>query len=401
MNESEAMTGKVMDSFRMKYGDDRKPVISFAPGRVNLIGEHTDYNGGHVFPCALSMGIYMAGEKRNDEKLRFYSVNMTDESVISSSVNELVSLTEKGWTSYIKGVIWAFAERGMKIDRGMDIVIGGDIPQGAGLSSSAALEVAAGNLIRELYGFEVSNEEIAVIGKEAENRYVGMNCGIMDQFASAMGRKDNAIYLNTESLEYRYVPLDMDGKLIVITNTNVEHELASSAYNDRRRECAKAFEILKEEYAKQGRTINALGELSNEDFEKTANVLKNPILYKRARHAVSENERTLEAVKALEAGDIEKFGNLMNESHRSLRDDYEVSCRELDILAEAAQETEGVYGSRMTGGGFGGCTVSIIDCRAAESFKEKVSGAYREKTERECSFYTVSAGDGPSIIKPF
>lgn len=401
VNKSEAMTGKVIDSFRMKYGDDREPVISFAPGRVNLIGEHTDYNGGHVFPCALSMGIYMVGEKRNDEKLRFYSVNMTDESVISSSVNELVPLAEKGWTSYIKGVIWAFAERGMKIDRGMDIVIGGDIPQGAGLSSSAALEVAAGNLIRELYGFEVGNEEIAVIGKEAENRYVGMNCGIMDQFASAMGRKDNAIYLDTESLEYRYVPLDMDGKLIVITNTNVEHELASSAYNDRRRECSKALEILKEEYAKRGRTINALGELSNEDFEKAANVLNDPILYKRARHAVSENERTLEAVKALEAGDIERFGILMNESHRSLRDDYEVSCRELDILAEAAQETEGVYGSRMTGGGFGGCTVSIVDCRAAESFKEKVSGVYREKTERECSFYTVSAGDGPSIIKPF
>lgn len=395
------MKTRVKDAFIMKYGAGRKPLISFAPGRVNLIGEHTDYNGGHVFPCALSMGIYMAGEKRGDEKLRFYSVNMSEESVISSDINDLKPLSERGWTSYVKGVIWAFAERGMRIDKGMDIVVGGDIPQGAGLSSSAALEVAAANLIRELYGFEIENEELALIGKEAENSYVGMNCGIMDQFASAMGRKDNAIYLNTESLEYRYVPLAMEDKLIVITNTHVEHELASSAYNDRRRECGEALKILKEEYADHGRTINTLGEISGEEFEIAALALEDPILFKRARHAVSENERTLEAVKALEADNIERFGKLMNESHRSLRDDYEVSCRELDILAETAQETEGVYGSRMTGGGFGGCTVSIIDREAEETFRERLSKVYREKTGRECSFYTVGAGDGPGIIKNF
>lgn len=395
------MKDRVAKAFNTQYGEGRDVVISFAPGRVNLIGEHTDYNGGHVFPCALSMGIYMAGALRKDRKLRFYSLNMPGDEAIVSDIDDMRPLEEKGWTSYIKGVIWAFATKGIKIDCGLDIVIGGDIPQGAGLSSSAALEVATGTLLRELFGPKLSNTELALAGKEAENLYVGMNCGIMDQFASAMGKENHAIYLDTETLDYRYVPLDMEGKSIVITNTNVEHKLASSAYNDRRKECAEALRLLQTEFGRRGRKLKALGQLGIEEFESAAGILKDPVLYKRAKHAVSENIRTLEAVNALEAGDLREFGRLMNESHRSLRDDYEVSCRELDILALAAQDAEGVYGSRMTGGGFGGCTVTILDEKDLEAFKKKLSDAYREQAGRDCSFYTVSAGGGPYTEKPF
>ena len=370
-------------------------MMSFAPGRVNLIGEHTDYNGGHVFPCALTMGTYAVGKKRDDNKIRLYSSNMTDDGVLSFDARDLKRMEDEGWTSYILGVIWAFKEQGMELPCGLDIAIAGDIPPGAGLSSSASLEVAIGALLRELYGFNLSNVDLALLGKKAENEYVGMNCGIMDQFASAMGRKDHAILLDTETLEYELVPLKLEGKTIVMTNTNKKHKLIGSAYNDRRRECSEALEIIKTAMEKKGRSVGSLGELSNEDFDSIKDAIKDATILKRARHAVAENQRTLKAMDALKAGDIAKFGSLMNESHASLRDDYEVSCKELDVLAETAQGIKGVYGSRMTGGGFGGCTVSIVDDAALDDYYKTVSEVYKKTIGYDCTFYTATAGDGP------
>lgn len=395
-DESE-MKDAVKAAFEKKYGNSLTAVCSFAPGRVNLIGEHTDYNGGHVFPCALTLGTYIVGRKRDDEKLRFCSLNHNSDEIVESELIDMHPLNDRSWTAYMKGVIWALAEQGMNLPCGFDVLVGGDIPAGAGLSSSASLEVATGNLLRELYGFDLDNKDLALIGKRAENDYVGMNCGIMDQFASAMGRKDHAIYLDTASLDYRYVPLDLKNKLIVITNTNKPHELASSAYNDRRRECGEALDILKKECGLKGKTIKELGDLTAEEFDSVKSVLTDDVLLRRARHAVYENERTLKAVSALENNDIVTFGKLMNDSHASLRDDYEVSCRELDVLAETAQNIKGVYGSRMTGGGFGGCTVSIIEKESLDSFKRIVSEEYRKAIGYDCSFYTVIAGGGPHI----
>lgn len=376
--------------YRELFGDLDDGVFSFAPGRVNLIGEHTDYNGGHVFPCALGMGVYVAGAARSDGRIMLYSLNRPEDGIVGSYIDDLRPLSDDGFAAYVKGMIWAFEQSGMKIDTGFDAVIAGDIPPGAGLSSSAALEVAVGSFLRELYGFDLSNKDIALLGKKAENDYVGMNCGIMDQFASAMGREGHAIYLDTESLDYRYVPLALEGKSIILTNTNKPHKLAGSAYNDRRRECAEALEIIRG----AGMKIDSLGDLSAEEFESVKGAIDDPVLLKRARHAVSENQRTLDAVKALESGDIRRFGALMNASHESLRDDYEVSCEELDLLAEAAQQIGGVYGSRMTGGGFGGCTVTLADDSCLDELKARVSEKYREAFGYDCSFYTARAGGG-------
>ena len=386
---------ELIENFKRFFGDETDAMMSFAPGRVNLIGEHTDYNGGHVFPCALTMGTYAIGKKRDDRKVRLCSSNMTDDGVLSFDARDLKPMEDEGWASYILGVIWAFKEQGMELPCGLDIAIAGDIPPGAGLSSSASLEVAIGALLRELYGFNLSNVDLALLGKKAENEYVGMNCGIMDQFASAMGRKDHAILLDTETLEYELVPLKLEGKTIVITNTNKKHKLIGSAYNDRRWECSEALEIIKAAMEKKGRSVGSLGELTNEDFDSIKDAIKDATILKRARHAVAENQRTLKAMDALKAGDIAKFGSLMNESHASLRDDYEVSCKELDVLAETAQGIKGVYGSRMTGGGFGGCTVSIVDDAALDDYYKTVSEVYKKTIGYDCTFYTATAGDGP------
>jgi galactokinase len=289
--------------------------------------------------------------------------------------------------------MWAFEKRGFKMDKGMDIVIYGNIPNGSGLSSSASIEVLTGFVLRDLYGFDVTNVDLAVIGQDAENNYCGMNCGIMDQFASSMGKKDNAIFLDCATLNYEYAPVVLNGMKLVVTNTNKKHKLVGSAYNDRRRESEEAREILAEVSG-----IKTLGDLSNEDFEKHKDAIKDPVVQKRAKHAVYENNRTLAAVAALKAGDIETFGKLMNASHVSLRDDFEVSCEELDILVEEAWKVPGVLGSRMTGGGFGGCTVSIVKDEAVEDFRKLVGEAYKKRVGYDCTFYVVSIGDGPQAI---
>ena len=386
------MTETVKQTFREIYGKEPEGAY-FAPGRVNLIGEHTDYNGGHVFPCALSYGTYAAAAKRSDGKLRFYSVNFPDSGVTESGIDDFRPLDDKSWTAYPKGVMWAFAGRGYEMDCGLDVVIGGDIPAGAGLSSSAALEVLTGVMLRDLFGFDISNEEIAVLGQKAENDYCGLNCGIMDQFASAMGKKDHAIFLDTATLDFKHVPFILKDEVLIITNTNKKHSLTESAYNDRRRECEEALAAL--------RTVtdaDALCKLSPEEFEKHKDAIKDPVCLRRAKHAVYEDRRAVDGVKALEAGDLEEFGRLMVASHVSLRDDYEVSCKELDILAETAWEIPGVLGSRMTGGGFGGCTVSIVKKEAADEFCRIIGETYREKAGYDCTFYVVSPGGGPEVF---
>lgn len=384
------MKEMVLKKFEELYGNADGAGVYFAPGRVNMIGEHTDYNGGHVFPCALTIGTYAAVKKRTDRKLRFYSMNFEKMGVVESSLDDLTPSDAAGWTNYPKGVMWAFAERGMKMDCGLDIVLNGNIPNGSGLSSSASLEVLTGFYLRDLFGFDVTNVDLALIGQYSENNFNGMNCGIMDQFASAMGKKDNAIFLDTADLSYQYAPLVLDGAKIIVTNSNVKHSLVNSAYNERRSECERALEELKTVV-----DIKGLGDLSEEQFEADKDAIKDDIRKKRAKHAVYENQRTIRAVEALKNNNLKEFGELMNASHVSLRDDYEVSCDEIDVLVEEAWKVDGVIGSRITGGGFGGCTVSIVRDEAVDAFREKVGAAYQERVGRTADFYVVEIGDGP------
>ena len=387
------MKEMVLKKFEELYGNADGAGVYFAPGRVNMIGEHTDYNGGHVFPCALTIGTYAAVKKRTDRKLRFYSMNFEKMGVVESSLDDLTPSDAAGWTNYPKGVMWAFAERGMKMDSGLDIVLNGNIPNGSGLSSSASLEVLTGFYLRDLFGFDVTNVDLALIGQYSENNFNGMNCGIMDQFASAMGKKDNAIFLDTADLSYQYAPLVLDGAKIIVTNSNVKHSLVNSAYNERRSECERALEELKTVV-----DIKGLGDLSEEQFEADKDAIKDDIRKKRAKHAVYENQRTIRAVEALKNNNLKEFGELMNASHVSLRDDYEVSCDEIDVLVEEAWKVDGVIGSRITGGGFGGCTVSIVKDEAVDTFKEKVGAAYKERVGKNADFYVVEIGDGPSKL---
>lgn len=387
------MKETVIKKFEEIFGDVQGVQAYFAPGRVNLIGEHTDYNGGHVFPCALTIGTYAAVRKRADRELHFYSMNFEELGVISSSIDELTPGKEAGWTNYPKGVMWAFAERGMKMDCGLDVVLNGNIPNGSGLSSSASLEVLTGYYLRDLFGFDVTNIDLAKIGQYSENNFNGMNCGIMDQFASAMGKKDHAIFLDTADLSYEYAPLVLQGAKIVVTNSNVKHSLVNSEYNVRRSECEKALEELQTVVK-----INGLGDLTEEEFEENKAAIKDETRVKRAKHAVYENQRTIRAVEALKKNDLKLFGELMNASHVSLRDDYAVSCEEIDVLVEEAWKIDGVIGSRITGGGFGGCTVSIVKDEAVETFKEKVGAAYQERVGKTADFYVVEIGDGPSKL---
>lgn len=384
------MTEKLMETFQKLFGADGDIRTYFAPGRVNLIGEHTDYNGGHVFPCALTLGTYAVARKRDDRVLRFYSENFASLGVIETSLDDLVPDAKADWTNYPKGVMWTFEKRGYKLPQGLDIAIYGDIPNGSGLSSSASLEVLTGIVLKDMFEFnEITMPEIAQIGQYSENNFNGCNCGIMDQFASAMGKKDNAIFLDTNTLEYEYAPVVLPDAKIVITNSKVKHSLVDSAYNDRRSECETALEELKSEMP-----IVTLGDLTEAEFEAHKDTIKDPTRQLRAKHAVYENQRTIRAVAALKENNIEEFGKLMNESHISLKNDYEVSCEEIDILVDLAWKIPGVIGSRITGGGFGGCTVSIVKNDAVDTFIEKVGNGYKEQTGNTAEFYVVEVGDG-------
>ena len=389
------MVKKLIQEFKKLYGKADGLRTYFAPGRVNLIGEHTDYNGGHVFPCALTLGTYAVVRNRDDNKLRFYSMNFASQGIITSLLDHLVPDDGSSWTNYPLGVIWAFEKRGFKLTHGLDIAIYGNIPSGSGLSSSASLEVLTGLIIKDTFDFsEVTMPEIALIGQDSENHFCGCNCGIMDQFASAMGKKDHAIFLDTNTLHYEYAPVKLKDEKIVITNSKVKHSLVNSAYNDRRLECETALKELQKVIS-----ISSLGDLSEIAFEKYKDAITSPIVRKRAKHAVYENQRTIRAVSALKNNNVELFGQLMNASHESLRYDYEVSCEEIDLLVDLAQAMPGVIGSRITGGGFGGCTVSIVKNDTVEHFIDSIGKEYLKRTGHKAEFYVVDIGDGARILK--
>ena len=361
----------------------------FAPGRVNLIGEHTDYNGGNVFPCAIDKGTYGLVKKRDDRKFRMYSENFADLGIMEFTLDELTNERKHDWANYPKGVIKMFLEAGQKIDSGFDILFSGNIPNGAGLSSSASIEMLTAIVLKDLFNLSIDPVEMAQLGKKTENLFIGVNSGIMDQFAVAMGKKDNAILLDCNTLKYDYVPVVLKDEVIVIANTNKRRGLADSKYNERRAECDEALAELQTKLP-----IKALGELSIEQFEANKDLIKSPIRQKRAKHAVYENQRTLKAQKELSAGNLAEFGKLMNQSHISLRDDYEVTGVELDTLAALAWEQPGVVGSRMTGAGFGGCTVSIVKKDKVDDFIKNVGEAYKNKIGYAADFYIASVSDG-------
>lgn len=380
----------LLESFANVYGDADGARVFFSPGRVNLIGEHTDYNGGHVFPCALTIGTYGVARKRSDRKLRFYSVNFSKLGILESSLDDLEPHKEAGWTNYPKGVMWAMEGRGCKIPCGLDILLDGNIPNGSGLSSSASIEVLMGTILNTFFDFGFSNQDLALIGQYSENHFNGVNCGIMDQFAIAMGKKDCAIFLDTADLSYEYAPIKLDGAKIVISCSNKRRGLGSSKYNERREECEMALSEIQ-----TGMGINTLGDLDEATFEMVKMAIRDEDRRKRAKHAVYENRRTIRAVQALKDNDIALFGKLMNESHISLRDDYEVTGEELDTLVETAWDVDGVIGSRMTGAGFGGCTVSIVKDEAVDNFIDVVGSTYKEKIGYAADFYVVEVGSGP------
>ena len=385
----------VLNGFKKVFGDETGVRCFFAPGRVNLIGEHTDYNGGHVFPCALTIGTYAAVRKREDSLLRFYSLNFENVGVIECDLkDELKPDKARDWANYPLGIIWAFAEKGMKIDKGFDIVLYGNIPNGSGLSSSASVEVLTGYILKELYGFkDVTNIDLALIGQFSENKFNGVNCGIMDQFAIAMGKADSAIFLDTNTLKYEYTPVKLKNAKLVIACSNKKRGLGDSKYNERRAQCEEALKRIQ-----TVKDVKTLGDLTEEEFESVKSVIGDPVLEKRAKHAVYENRRTVKAVDYLLKDDIDTFGKLMIDSDTSLREDYEVTGKELDTLVREALKVKGVIGSRMTGAGFGGCTVSIVKDEAVDEFIKSVGKAYKEEIGYDADFYTVSIGDGPKEI---
>lgn len=368
--------------------------LYFAPGRVNLIGEHTDYNGGNVFPCSLTIGTYGAVKKRRDQRVRVFSENFEGKGIMEFSLDELIYDKEHDWANYPKGVIKVFMEAGYSIPSGFDLYYSGNIPNGAGLSSSASIEVLTAFILKDMFTLPVSMIDLVKLCQKAENEFMGVNSGIMDQFSVAMGRKDKAILLDTNSLEYRYADIRLKDASIIVVNTNKKRGLQDSKYNERRRECEEALSRLQKKLP-----ISALGELTSEEFNANKHLIEDPVLIKRAFHAVSENERTLLAVKALESENIEEFGRLMYASHTSLKEDYDVTGVELDTLVEAAEKIEGTIGSRMTGAGFGGCTVSIVKNDAVENFITAVGEEYKNRIGYDPEFYVVSIGEGVHRIK--
>lgn len=365
----------------------------FAPGRINLIGEHTDYNGGRVFPCAITNGTYAVAAKREDSEVHCYSINFEEPGIITFDLNELVNHKKDGWTNFVKGVIKYMGEAGFKIDKGFDIVIYGNIPNGSGLSSSSSLELLIGVTIENLYNFDIDRVELVKIGQRVENQFIGVNSGIMDQFAIGMGAKDSAIYLDTNTLDYELVPADFGENVVLIMNTNKRRELVESNYNERRSQCEEALARLQTKL-----DIQSLGELSIEEFEENRHLIADELLERRAKHAVYENERTKMAKEALTTGDLIEFGKLLNQSHISLRDDYEVTGDELDTLVHTAWEQPGVLGARMTGAGMGGCAIALVNRDNVEQVKESIQAEYESKIGYQPDFYVAEVGDGAKAL---
>ena len=388
------MRQQLVDKFLEIYGEGDGVGVYFAPGRVNLIGEHTDYNGGHVFPCALTVGTYAAARLREDTELHLYSLNYPESGMIRCSLQDLAYRQKDGWGNYPKGVVQTFMSKNCRIGQGLDILYYGDIPKGLGIGSSASIEVVTGLILKELMGLgDITMIDIALFSQLAENEYIGMSCGIMDPFTIAMGKKDHAIFLDTSDLTYMYAPLALAHEKIIITNSRKSRSAVDERYHERRIQCEQALKELQTVIA-----IRDLGELTAEVFEKVQEMIGSPVRLRRARHAVTENQRTIQAVEALKRGDIFEFGQLMNASHLSLKEDYEVSCEELDILVEEAWDIDGVLGSRMMGAGFGGCTVSIVENSAVNEFIRKVGENYEQRTGLHAEFYVVETGNGASVL---
>ncbi|VTY17252.1 galactokinase [Streptococcus anginosus] len=385
-------TQQLRSNFATIFGAEADHTF-FSPGRINLIGEHTDYNGGHVFPAAISLGTYGVARKRDDNLLRFYSANFEDKGIIEVPLEDLRFEKEHNWTNYPKGVLHFLQKAGHVIDKGMDVYVFGNIPNGSGLSSSASLELLTGIIAERLFDLKLERLDLVKIGKQSENEFIGVNSGIMDQFAIGMGADQRAIYLDTNTLEYDLVPLDLKDNVVVIMNTNKRRELADSKYNERRAECEKAVEELRQKLS-----IATLGELNEWDFDEYSYLIQDENRLKRARHAVLENQRTLQAQAALQAGNLEKFGRLMNASHVSLEHDYEVTGLELDTLAYTAWEQEGVLGARMTGAGFGGCAIALVRKDAVEAFQKNVGQKYEEVVGYAPSFYIAEIAGGSRVL---
>lgn len=367
--------------------------LFFSPGRVNLIGEHTDYNGGHVFPCTISLGIWAAAARCPDGRVRLHSLNSPQVGTQEFELPPPVFNESHDWANYPLGVLRILADEGYHMPGGLDILYAGNLPNGAGLSSSASLEVLTGVICNELFHLDISMTQIALLAQKAENNYVGVRCGIMDQFTVAMGLEGCAILLDCNSLVHHYSRLALNDCRIVLANTNVTHSLGSSGYNERRAQCEAALEDVRAalpEYA----SLSAWGALSETEFNALAKYIKNPVCFRRAKHAVYENQRTLQAVEALTNDDVDRFGELMRQSHESLRDDYEVSCKELDIMAELAWKHPGVVGARMTGGGFGGCTVNLVHEADIEHFCQEAGTAYEQATGLHPEFYVADVAGG-------
>ena len=386
-------TFNLIEEFKTIYQTTNTPKTFFAPGRINLIGEHTDYNGGHVFPASISSGTYTLAQKREDQKFRFYSMNIADKGVIECSLSDLDFKEEDSWANYPKGMIQHLIKAGYNITSGADILYYGNIPNSAGLSSSASIELATGVLAEGLYDLEINRVDMVQIGQKVENDYIGVNSGIMDQFAVGMGKENHAILLNCDTLEYHYAPVELTEHIIMIINTNKSRTLAGSEYNERRSQCEKALEDLQTELS-----IDSLGQLTKETFDNNQHLIKDDVDRKRAKHAVYENARTLEALEKLQQGDLQAFGQLMYASHDSLKNDYEVTGLELDTIVDAAREQEGVLGARMTGAGFGGCAIAIVETNKAEAFKKNVNSIYRDTIGYDATFYTASIKDGAKEI---
>lgn len=386
-------TTTLIKRFQSIFKTDVTPRLFFAPGRINLIGEHTDYNGGYVFPASISFGTYALAVKRTDTKVRFYSMNFDDNGIITTTLNNLSYDTNDDWANYPKGMLTMFINEGFSIETGFDVLYFGNIPNGAGLSSSASIELVTGVLLESLFDLRINRIHMVQLGQKVENDYIGVNSGIMDQFAIGMGKKDHALLLDCNTLEYQYAPVDLKDYVIMIINTNKRRELAGSKYNERRTQCEQALKDLQTEL-----NVNSLGELSIEMFEEHKHLIKSSTNQQRAKHAVYENQRTKDALAKLQSGDLAAFGELMNQSHLSLQHDYEVTGIELDTIVAAAWEQTGVLGARMTGAGFGGCAIAITPRSEVETFKENVNATYKEKIGYDATFYLATIGNGAKEI---
>ena len=384
---------ELWEKFFSVFGPGETPRAFRTGGRVNIIGEHTDYNGGHVFPCALTMGTWCLLRKREDTVIRYYSVNFPDDGVLTADCGSIRKMEPARWCDYCSAMLWAFAQEGKTLPSGFDLLVFGNIPNGSGLSSSASLEVCFGFAVKECFGFDTDNLKLALMGQKAENGFIGVSCGIMDQYAVAMGKAGQAMYLDTSTLKCRYVPLELGENGLLIMDTKKKRSLAGSKYNERRGECERALKALQTKLP-----VSSLGDLDTETFEANAYLIENETERRRARHAVTENERTKQAISAMEKNDLAELGRLLHASHVSLRDDYEVSCRELDILVLEAEKQEGVYGARMTGAGFGGCAVALVKKACIEAVSQAVGAVYQQQTGLKAAFYPAEVGAGPEEI---